>query len=166
MRGRAAFTGWYHVKRRDQSAASHSRRCRRLDVSYRSWGGLLDAAAPCSARDSGPDHPAPLVQAPRQAVTPARFRLAQAPGTLDKALTARSNNRTNHPVQSRVAATQATITSVGQSENIPAAVREAAPECGIVNPLFQGCGSYSPPRLFSDADTPQANPPRMGIVYS
>jgi hypothetical protein len=61
---------------------------------------------------------------------------------------------------------QATITSAGQSENIPAAVRESAPERGIVNPLFQGCGSCSPPCLFCDADTPQANPPRMGIVFS
>ena len=60
---------------------------------------------------------------------------------------------------------QATITSAGQSENVPAAVRESAPECGIVNPL-SGLRSYSPPRLFCDEDTPQTNPPDGAIRRS
>ena len=38
-----------------KSAASHSRRRSHLVVSYRFWGGILDVAAPCGARDSAPD---------------------------------------------------------------------------------------------------------------
>ena len=38
------------------------------------------------------------------------------------------------------------------------------PECGIVNPL-SGLRSYLPPRLFCDADTPQANSPGCGLSF-
>ncbi len=129
-RGRNLSSGAvFFPKEEKKRATRHFRRYRHLAVSDGFWGGILDGAVPC---DSGL---ASLVQVRRQAVAPDRFPLAQRPGPRTKRLLLEATTELT-PVQSRVAATQATITSAcHQSENVPTAMR--APECGIVDPLFR-----------------------------
>ena len=157
-RGRNLSSGAvFFPKEEKKRATRHFRRYRHLAVSDGFWGGILDGAVPC---DSGL---ASLVQVRRQAVAPDRFPLAQRPGPRTKRLLLEAT--TELTILSKVGSQQRKPQSPAPATRAKMFPRQCGrPNAALLTP-FSGLRSYSPSRLFCDADTPQTSPHPWGDCF-